>query len=100
MLANAENARPMAATSTRAKRYWILRYLENHALDRPLAAFSMRDAATAELTDFAIRGTLRGAPNLPDQTPILVRISRVDPLRGWLALDYLGKADNQERHSA
>ena len=37
---------------------------------------------TAELIDFTVRGTLHGAPNLPDLTPILVNVSRVDPLRG------------------
>jgi hypothetical protein len=36
-----------------------------------------------------VRGALRGAPNVSSQTHILVRISRVDPLRGWLSFDYL-----------
>ena len=36
-----------------------------------------------------VRGALRGAPNVSSQTPIRVRIARVDPLRGWLSFDYL-----------
>jgi exoribonuclease II len=77
----------------RAKRYWILRYLEHHALERPLLALATRDGAGAELADYVVRGTLRGAPNLPDQTPIFVQISRVDPLRGWLSFDYVRPAE-------
>jgi hypothetical protein len=33
---------------------------------------------------------LHGAPNVPSRTPILVRIARVEPVRGALALEYLG----------
>jgi len=78
----------------RAKRYWILRYLERNSMGSPLKAFVAREGATAELADFAVRGTLRGAPSLPDQSPVLVQISRVDPLRGWLAFDYLRSIDS------
>jgi exoribonuclease-2 len=91
VLAGAENAEASGRDlERRAKRYWILRYLDRHARDARLTAFALREGASAELADFAVRGTLRGAPNLPDATAILVRMSRVDPLRGWLAFDYLG----------
>jgi hypothetical protein len=30
-----------------------------------------------------------GPPNVASQSRILVRIGRVDPLRGWLTLDYI-----------
>jgi hypothetical protein len=40
-----------------------------------------------------VRGTLHGAPTLPNQMPIMVQVSRVDPLRGWLAFDFVGPAD-------
>ncbi len=97
VLAGAESAEASGRElERRAKRYWILRYLERHAMDSSLAAFAFRDGATAELAEFAVRGTLRGAPPLPDQTPVTVRISRVDPLRGWLAFDYLGVAATDE----
>ena len=76
----------------RAKRYWILRYLERHARENPLPAYALRDGQSAELMDFTVRGTLHGAPNLPNQIPILVQVSRVDPLRGWLAFDFVGPA--------
>jgi exoribonuclease-2 len=90
VLAGAEGAETSARElERRAKRYWILRYLQRHSLDAPLRAVTRREGATAELVDYAIRGSLRAAPNLPDQTPILVQINRLDPLRGQLALDYL-----------
>lgn len=73
----------------RAKRYWILTYLQRSALDEPLEAAVLRDGASAELTAYAIRGALRGAPNLPARARIMVRVARVDPLRGWLSLNYL-----------
>jgi hypothetical protein len=47
---------------------------------------------SAELDDYAVRGALRGAPNVTSQTSIRVRIARVDPLRGWLSFDYLATA--------
>ena len=77
----------------RAKRYWILRYLERHALDGAILAYVMREGQSAELADFAVRGTLHGAPSLPNQMPIMVQVSRVDPLRGWLSFDFVGPAD-------
>ncbi|MDO8434568.1 MAG: ribonuclease catalytic domain-containing protein [Candidatus Binatus sp.] len=77
----------------RAKRYWILRYLERHARETLLPAYAFREGQSAELIDFIVRGTLHGAPNLAEQMPILVRVSRVDPLRGWLAFDYAGLAE-------
>jgi hypothetical protein len=45
------------------------------------------------LADYAVRGTLHGAPSMPNQMPIMVQVSRVDPLRGWLAFDYVRPAD-------
>jgi exoribonuclease II len=74
----------------RAKRYWILRYLELNALNRPLEAIVLRDGASAELEAYAVRGTLHGAPNVASQTRVLVQIARVEPVRGWLTMDYLG----------
>jgi exoribonuclease-2 len=90
VLASAENAEASCRDlERRAKRYWTLRYLERRARDEPMLALATRDGASAELADYAVRGTLRGAPNLPDQTPVLVQIARVDALRGWLSFDYL-----------
>jgi exoribonuclease-2 len=94
VLAGAENAEASGRElERRAKRYWILRYLERHALDTPIQAYVMREGQSAELADFAVRGTLHGAPNLPNQMPIMVQVSRVDPLRGWLAFDFVRPAD-------
>ncbi len=84
----------------RAKRYWILKHLEQTALDRPLIAIATRDGATGELLDYAIRGTLFSAPNLADGTPVTVQLSRIDPLRGRLSLDYLGPAESAHRGSS
>jgi exoribonuclease-2 len=90
VLANTENAELEAKDlERRARRYWILRYLERHALGRELCATVTRDGVSAELDDFAVRGALHGAPNAPSQTRLNVRIARVDPLRGWLSFDYL-----------
>ena len=90
VLANTENAETEAKElERRARRYWILRYLQRHAVGRELAATVTRDGVSAELDDYAVRGALRGAPNVSSQTPIRVRIARVDPLRGWLSFDYL-----------
>ncbi|HVN63923.1 MAG TPA: ribonuclease catalytic domain-containing protein, partial [Candidatus Binataceae bacterium] len=100
VLAGAENAEVSGRElERRAKRYWILRYLEQNAGDRPIPALATRDGASAELVDFAARGTLHGAPILPNETPILVRVSRVDPLRGWLAFDYAGPPQSESAHS-
>ena len=94
VLAGAENAEASGRElERRAKRYWILRYLERHALDGPILAYVVREGQSAELADFAVRGTLHGAPTLPNQMPIMVQVSRVDPLRGWLAFDFVGPAD-------
>jgi exoribonuclease II len=94
VLAGAENAEASGRElERRAKRYWILRYLERHAQDGPLLAFVAREGQSAELVDFTVRGTLHGAPSLPNQLPIMVQVSRVDPLRGWLAFDFVGPAD-------
>jgi exoribonuclease II len=94
VLAGAENAEASGRElERRAKRYWILRYLERHAVDPPILAYVVREGQSAELADFAVRGTLHGAPTLPNQMPIMVQVSRVDPLRGWLAFDFVGPAD-------
>ena len=94
VLAGAENAEASGRElERRAKRYWILRYLERHALDGPLLAYVVREGQSAELADFAVRGTLHGAPTLPNQMQIMVQVSRVDPLRGWLAFDFIRPAD-------
>ncbi|MGH7933777.1 MAG: ribonuclease catalytic domain-containing protein [Candidatus Binataceae bacterium] len=91
ILANSENAEVDGRElERRAKRYWILRYLEGHALNRPLEAIALRDGASAELDAYAVRGTLHGAPNLASQSHILVQIARLEPARGWLTFDYLG----------
>jgi exoribonuclease-2 len=90
ILANVEAAEAESKElERRARRYWILRHLEQTAIGRPLLAISLRDGATAELSDFAVRGSLHGAPALPESTQILVRIERIDPLRGGLALSYV-----------
>lgn len=73
----------------RAKRYWTLTHLKRTALERPLEATVLRDGASAELDDYAVRGSLRGAPNLPGNARIEVIIGRIDPLRGGLTLLYL-----------
>ena len=73
----------------RAKRYWTLTYLKRNALERPLTAIILRDGASAELEDYAVRGGLRGAPNLPVNARISVNVARVEPVRGWLTLNYL-----------
>ncbi len=94
VLAGAENAEASGRElERRAKRYWTLRYLERHAGDGPILAYVTREGQSAELADFAVRGTLHGAPTLPNQMPIRVQVSRVDPLRGWLAFDFVGPAD-------
>jgi exoribonuclease-2 len=94
VLAGAENAEASGRElERRAKRYWILRYLERHARDGPMLAYVAREGQSAELADSAVRGTLHGAPTLPNQMPIMVQVSRVDPLRGWLAFDFVGPAD-------
>ena len=94
VLAGAENAEASGRElERRAKRYWILRYLERHARDGALLAYVAREGQSAELVDFTARGTLHGAPTLPNQMPIMVQVSRVDPLRGWLAFDFVGPAD-------
>jgi exoribonuclease-2 len=94
VLAGAENAEASGRElERRAKRYWILRYLERHALDGPILAYVAREGQSAELADFAVRGTLHGAPTLPNQMAIMVQVSRVDPLRGWLAFDFVGAAN-------
>jgi exoribonuclease II len=91
VLADAEIAEAEGRELERkAKRYWLLRYLQAHPADATLEATVLRDGASAELDAYAVRGALRGAPNLASRRRILVRISRVDPLRGWLTLDYAG----------
>jgi hypothetical protein len=92
-LANAEAAEADGKElERRAKRYWTLRYLERNALGLSLHATALRDGASAELDAYAVRGSLRGAPRLANQSRIIVRIVRVDPLHGWLGLDYLSDA--------
>ena len=93
VLANAEAAEAEGKElERRAKRYWILRYLERTASGRPLEATAFRDGASAELDAYGVRGALRGAPHLASQARIMVRIARVEPLHGWLGLDYLSPA--------
>ena len=72
VLANTENAETEAKElERRARRYWILRYLQRHVVGRELAATVTRDGVSAELDDYAVRGALRGAPNVssPDADP-------------------------------
>jgi exoribonuclease-2 len=76
----------------RAKRYWTLLHLQRTQLDRPLEAIALRDGGSAELSAFAVRGTLRGMANASLDQPIVVRIAGVDPLRGGLVLNYLHPA--------
>jgi hypothetical protein len=91
VLANAEAADTEGKElERRAKRYWILRYLERNAQGRELEAIVLRDGASAELDAYAVRGSLHGAPNLVSQSRIVVRIARVEPMRGWLTLNYVG----------
>jgi len=93
VLANAEAADSAGKElERRSKRYWALRYLERGDPEQLLAATALREGATAELSDSAVRGTLRGAPNLANDSKILVRIASLDPLRGWLAMEYAGPA--------
>ena len=90
LLAAAENAETEGRElERRAKRYWLLRYFQQHLRNRPLEAVVQRGGASAELDAYAVRGTLHGAPSLPTHTRILVRLARVEPLRGSLALDFL-----------
>jgi exoribonuclease II len=94
VLAGAESAEDSGRElERRAKRYWTLRYLLENEMNRPLAAWVTRDGASAELVDYAVRGTLHGAPSLTNQSQVMVRVSRVDPLRGWLVFDYVGQAE-------
>jgi exoribonuclease II len=93
VLANAEAAESEGKDlERRAKRYWILRFLERNAQGREFEAFALRDGASAELDAYAVRGSLHGAPSLASQSRIVVRIARIEPMRGWLTLDYLGTA--------
>jgi exoribonuclease-2 len=93
VLANAEAADSEAKElERRSKRYWSLRYLERFASGEVLAAKALREGNTAELADYAVRGTLRRAPNLSNDSKVLVRIASIDPLRGWLAMEYVGSA--------
>jgi exoribonuclease-2 len=90
LLANAENTESEGRElERRAKRYWLLLYLQQELRDRPLEAIALRGGNAAELEPYAIRGSLHGAPNVPTHARILVRIGRVEPMRGWLTLDYL-----------
>jgi exoribonuclease II len=96
LLAAAENAETEGRDlERRAKRYWLLRYFREHLGGRPIEATVQRGSTTAELDPYAVRGTLHGAPNLATHARILVRIARVDPLRGLLALDYLNTVSAQ-----
>jgi hypothetical protein len=91
VLATAENVEAEGKElERRARRYWTLRYLELKALNRPLKATVLRDVASAELDDYAVRGSLHGAPNVASRAPILVQIFRIEPIRGAFALEYLG----------
>ena len=93
VLAGAENAEAEGRElERRAKRYWVLRYLERHAADAELTAVVTREGASAELSDYGVRGTLHGAMHVPAGSTIVVQIARVEPLRGWLTMDYLRPA--------
>ena len=93
VLAHAESTDSEAKElERRAKRYWTLRYLQRLEMDRSLDAIAFREGSSAELTAYAVRGTLRGAPSCINESSIMVRIARVDPLRGILALEYVGPA--------
>ncbi|MGO9059154.1 MAG: ribonuclease catalytic domain-containing protein [Candidatus Binataceae bacterium] len=93
VLANAESADSEAKDlERRSKRYWALRYLERFGFEQLLPATVLREGSTAELADYAVRGTLRSAPNLANDSKIMVRIASIDPLRGWLAMEYAGTA--------
>ena len=101
VLAGAETAEDsFRELERRAKRYWTLRYLEEKSIGVPLKASATRDGASAELIDYAVRGTLHNAPSLSNQAEILVQVSRVDPLRGWLAFDYISSADREARRAS
>jgi exoribonuclease-2 len=90
LLAAAENAETEGRElERRAKRYWLLRYLQRHQAEQTLEAIVQRGGTTAELESYVIRGTLHGAPNLAPYTRILVRVARAEPLRGSLALNYI-----------
>jgi len=90
LLANAEAAETEGRElERRAKRYWTLRYLEKYAIGHPLEAIVLRDGTSAELDLYAIRGGLNGAPNIASQARVMVQIARVEPIRGWLTLEYL-----------
>lgn len=71
----------------RARRYWILTYLQQHA-DQPFIAMPMRDGGSAELEEYGVRGSLHGVPSLPSNTRIVVKVARVDPLHGVLGLSF------------
>ncbi len=93
VLANAEAAdSEVKELERRSKRYWSLRYLERVGSDQLLPATVLREGGSAELMDCTVRGTLRGAPNLGNDSKIMVRIASIDPLRGWLAMQYVGPA--------
>jgi exoribonuclease-2 len=96
LLAAAENAETEGRElERRAKRYWLLRYFQQHLRDRPFEAIVQRGGTSAELDAYAIRGTLHGAPNLATHTRILVHVARAEPLRGSLTLDYLNTLSEQ-----
>jgi exoribonuclease-2 len=97
ILANTESAEAESKElERRAKRYWILRYLERNAMERPLSATALRDGQSAELNDFAVRGSLHGAPPLAIEAQIMARIDRIDPLRGLLSMNYAGPAHEDQ----
>jgi exoribonuclease II len=90
LLAAAENAETEGRElERRAKRYWLLRYFQQHLNGQPLEALVQRGGTTAELEAYGVRGTLHGAPNLAAHTRVLVRVARAEPFRGSLALNYI-----------
>jgi exoribonuclease II len=98
LLAAAENAESEGRElERRAKRYWLLRYFQKHLREQSLEAIVQRGSSSAELEAYGVRGTLHGAPNLPPHTRILVRLTRAEPLRGLLALDYINTIDERGR---
>jgi exoribonuclease-2 len=84
----------------RAKRYWTLTYLQRQMISRELRASIGRDSTSAELDDYAVRGSLRGAPNLSSNARIMVQLAKVEPTRGTLALRYIRTIPEAEEGAA
>jgi len=89
VLAGAENAEASGRElERRAKRTGFSAILNVTPRTVPLLAYVAREGQSAELVDFTVRGTLHNAPTLPNQMPIMVQVSRVDPLRDGSHFDF------------